>query len=218
MRIISYIAVLFICVAVNANAQTFATDSGLSDTVKASDNAAAFAPATAVNETEKKAQTETDDEDDLMQDATVNIGDTQKKQDEEKYDNSIGHVFEYKIVDGNIVFADDDDRKVLVYYENFKVTKGMDNLVRCSMRIYVLNDLKERINNLSFKLLWPEINTTIQMVRLNPGVRTYQDIMLLGEGCFSMDKTPTIEINRCRVKGKTEEQCADAVKWFKKSN
>jgi hypothetical protein len=217
MRIISYIAALFVCLAVNANAQTFATDSGLSDTVKAPDNEAAIAPANTPNAAEKKAQTE-DDEDNMMQDATVNIGDAQKKPDGDKYDNSVGRVFEYKIVDGNIVFADDDDRKILVYYENFKVTKGMDNLVRCSMRIYVLNDLKERINNLSFKLLWPEINTTIQMVRLNPGVRTYQDIMLLGEGCFSMDKTPTIEINRCRVKGKTEEQCADAVKWFKKSN
>lgn len=216
MRIIFYITALFVCMAVNANAQTFAADSGLSDTVKTTDNTVPAVSANAPNKAEKRSQIE-DDEDNLMQDATVNIGDAQKKQDNEKYDNSVGHVFEYKIVDGNIVFADDDDRKILVYYENFKVTKGMDGLVRCSMRIYVLNDLKERINNLSFKLLWPEINTTIQMVRLNPGVRTYQDIMLLGEGCFSMDKTPTIEINRCRVKGKTEEQCADAVKWFKKS-
>ena len=28
------------------------------------------------------------------------------------------------------------------------------------------------------------------------------------------DKAPTIEVNRCRVKGMTQEQCADAVKWF----
>ena len=52
------------------------------------------------------------------------------------------------------------------------------------------------------------------MNQLNPGVRTYKDIALFGDGCFSMDKTPTIEINRCRVKGLSQEACADAVKWY----
>ena len=52
------------------------------------------------------------------------------------------------------------------------------------------------------------------MNRLNPGVRTYKDVVLLGEGCFNLDKAPTVEVNRCRVKGMTQEQCADAVKWF----
>lgn len=216
MRIISYIAVFLIGGMVSVNAQTFATDSGISDTSDAPAKATATAPST-VNAESPKPAVDNGSEDNLMQDAKVNIGGADKASEDKKYDNSVGRVIEYKIVDGNIVFGNDDDRKVLVYYENFKVSKGMDNLVRCSMRIYVLNDLKERINNLSFKLLWPEINTTVQMARINPGVRTYQDIMLLGEGCFSMDKTPTIEINRCRVKGKTEEQCADAVKWFKKS-
>jgi hypothetical protein len=64
-------------------------------------------------------------------------------------------------------------------------------------------------------LIWPEISTSLDLTKVNPGVRTYRDIMLLGDGCFSMDKNPTIEVNRCRVKGKTEEECANAVKWFK---
>ena len=55
------------------------------------------------------------------------------------------------------------------------------------------------------------------MNRVNPGVRTYMDVMLLGEGCFSMDKTPTIEVNRCRVKGMSEDKCSDAIRWFKKN-
>ena len=56
-----------------------------------------------------------------------------------------------------------------------------------------------------------------EMNRVNPGVRTYMDVMLLGEGCFSMDKTPTIEVNRCRVKGMSEDKCSDAIRWFKKN-
>ena len=90
----------------------------------------------------------------------------------------------------------------------------MDNLVHCSFRLYVLNDMTEKLSNISLKLKWPEISTNVQMVQVNPGVRTYIDTMLLGNGCYTMDKTPVIEVNRCRVKGKTEEQCAAAVHWF----
>ena len=85
------------------------------------------------------------------------------------------------------------------------------------MRIYVLNDLQDRINSLGVKLKWPEISTTVQMNRVNPGVRTYSDIMLLGDGCYTMDKAPTIEVNRCRVKGMSEDECADAIRWFRKN-
>ena len=151
--------------------------------------------------------------DELLNSAETN----NEKPKEAEYDNSEGKVIEFKFVDGKIVFGNDEDRKILVWYEDYKVERGMDNMVRCSMRIYVLNDMKDRLNNLSFKLKWPEISTNVQMVRVNPGVKTYTDTMLLGNGCLSMDKTPTIEVNRCRVKGKTEEQCADAVKWFQKN-
>jgi hypothetical protein len=135
--------------------------------------------------------------------------------EEKKYDNKYGKIAHFRIVDGKAVF--DDVRNILVYYEDYKVERGMDGIVRCSMRIYVLNDLRDRINSLGLKLKWPDISTNVQMSRVNPGVRTYMDVMLLGEGCLSMDKTPTIEVNRCRVKGMSEDKCADSIRWFKKN-
>lgn len=149
---------------------------------------------------------------DFLTDAVKNFD----AEDDDKYDNSIGKVFEIRYVDGKVVISENKDRKILVYYDDYKLEKGLDGIVRCSMRIYVLNDLEEKISDFSFKLKWPKIGTSIQMNHLNPGVRTYSDIMLLGDGCYSMDKIPTIEINRCRVKGKTQEKCADAVKWYDK--
>lgn len=132
---------------------------------------------------------------------------------QEEYDNSMGKVFQFRIVDGKVIF--DDDRKILISYDNYKVEKGLDGIVRCSMRIYVLNDLTTHISSLGVKLKWPQISTNVQMSKLNPGVKTYMDVMLLGDGCLSMDKTPTIEVNRCRVKGMSEEECSDAIRWFK---
>lgn len=132
---------------------------------------------------------------------------------QEEYDNSKGKVFQFRIVDGKVIF--DDERKILISYDSYKVEKGLDGIVRCSMRIYVLNDLTTHISSLGVKLKWPQISTNVQMNKVNPGVKTYMDVMLLGDGCLSMDKTPTIEVNRCRVKGMSEEQCSNAIRWFK---
>lgn len=133
--------------------------------------------------------------------------------DSVKYDNSERKVFTLKIV-GDELVVDDNARTILISYENYQINQSFDNWVRCSLRVYVLNDLTERVTNFSFKLHWPDIDASVQMNRLNPGVRTYKDIVLLGNGCFNLDKTPTIEVNRCRVKGMSQEQCADAVKWY----
>lgn len=138
----------------------------------------------------------------------------EEKQTKE-YNNKYGTVSSFHFEGDKVVY--DDERNILVYYDNYKVERSLDGIVRCSMRMYVLNDLPERINNLGLKLKWPEISTTLQMNRVNPGVKTYTDIMLLGEGCYTMDKSPTIEVNRCRVKGMSEDKCADAIRWFRKN-
>ena len=134
----------------------------------------------------------------------------------EEYNNSSPKIVSFKIVNGEVILDEEKERSILIYYDNYQVHRGLDEYVRCSMRIYVLNDLKEKISSLGFKLYWPEISTSIQMNQLNPGVRTYKDIMLMGDGCFALDKAPTIEVNRCRVKGMSQEKCADAVKWYEK--
>ena len=131
-----------------------------------------------------------------------------------QYNNSSPKIVSFKIVNGEVVLDEDKERSILVYYDNYQVHRGLDEYVRCSLRIYVLNDLTEKISSLGFKLYWPEISTSVQMNQLNPGVRTYKDIMLMGDGCFALDKAPTIEVNRCRVKGMSQEKCADAIKWY----
>ena len=142
------------------------------------------------------------------------------KQDEKEYDNSDGKIFKFKVVNGELVI-DDSPRSILVYYENYQLHRSLDGITRCSLRMIVLNDLETRVSDLSFKLHWPEISTVVQMNRMNPGVRTYKDIMLLGKGCMNIDAIPTIEVNRCRVKGMSQNECADRVRWHqlpKKTN
>ena len=143
-----------------------------------------------------------------------NIDNYDTSDDAKKYDNTYGRVFTFHLKDGHIEFDNNEKRKILVWYENFNVIKGMDGMARCSIRVFVLNDLTTRINNLGFKIIWPDIRTSVNMTKVNPGVNTYIDTMLIGDGCFTMDRTPVIEVNRCRVKGMSEESCADAVHWY----
>lgn len=212
MRTITLALMLFALAAYNAKAQTFSPDFDAQANVSTPDEKQPVADNAEDADKEDIDDSVADDDKPFIP-AHVNIGDNETPG--KNYDNSEGRVIQYKYVNGKIVFGDPADRKILVFVDNYKAEKGMDGIVKCSLRVYVLNDLLDRINNLSFKLIWPEIRTSIQMNKVNPGVKTYKDIMLLGEGCFSMDKTPTIEVNRCRVKGKSQEQCAQAIHWFK---
>lgn len=212
MRIV-ITALMFLVIGLQGvSAQTFAPGFATDDAEQTTSPQKAVTAPVAKQNTANGNKTESENNDSVLVPATVNIGGEKPK---EIYDNSMGHVIEYKSVNGKIIFGNPEDRKVLVYINDFKVEKSMSGIVRCSMRVYVLNDMTEPINNLSMKLIWPEISTSLQMRHVKPGIRTYRDIMLLGEGCFSMDKTPTVEINRCRVKGKSQEQCAEAVHWFR---
>lgn len=207
-----FLSLGFILYSGEIRAQSFAT--GTSLTEKTSGGAQ-------FRQNEANRQLETDNrpktEDDILVDSVErNFGaEVRENKQEKQYDNTFGKISHMKVVDGKMVL--DDKRYILVYYDNYKVERGLDGITRCSMRIYVLNDLTERISNLGLKLKWPEISTNVQMQRVNPGVKTYMDVMLLGDGCLSMDKAPTIEVNRCRVKGMNEDKCADAIRWFKKN-
>ncbi len=123
-------------------------------------------------------------------------------------------VFHFKIVNDKVTVDDPDKRNILVYYDNYRIIRSFDKLTKCSIRVYVINDLKEKITSLGFKLHWPDISTAVEMVQVKPGVKTYTDLMLLGDGCLRLDKIPTIEVNRCRVKGMSQDACADAIKWM----
>lgn len=198
-------------------AQSFAPGTGAADSVQKANQQVMgeIKPSDNVKKGDENKNAPQEEEGAFVKSVEKNFAEDKNKEEEKKYDNSMGKVFQFRIENDKVIF--DEDRKILVSYENFKVERGMDNIVRCSMRIYVLNDLIERISSLGLKLKWPKISTNVQMNKVNPGVRTYMDVMLFGEGCFSMDKTPTIEVNRCRVKGMSESKCADAIRWFKKT-
>lgn len=111
-----------------------------------------------------------------------------------------------------------DDRFIFIYYDNFKIRTTMSGKILCDMRFVVLSTLDRRINNISFRLKWPNIETPISFNDVVPNVDTYVNYTLMGDGCYSLDKTPNIIINRCRVRDMSQQACAEKIRWLKRAN
>ena len=105
--------------------------------------------------------------------------------------------------------------KIFIYAENFKISNFLKNTVSCDIRFVVLANLDNKITQLDFKLVWPEMTTTLSFSNIMPNKPTYVDYTLLGDGCYSMDKMPNIVVNRCRVKGMSAVDCANSIVWLK---
>ena len=111
----------------------------------------------------------------------------------------------------------EDSSFIFLYYDNFYVNRSMSGEVRCFMRFILTSTLDRKINNLSVKLRWPEMETALNFYDVSPNVDTYFNYSLMGEGCYSMDKIPNIIVNRCRVAKMSAKECASKIRWLRKN-
>ena len=110
----------------------------------------------------------------------------------------------------------DEEGNIFLYYSNFQILRTAASGIRCRVRFHLLNGLNRRINNVSVKLVWPGLNTPVSFNNVDPNTENYFDYALFGDGCYQMDKIPNIVVNRCRVKGMSQESCANKIRWLAK--
>ena len=127
-------------------------------------------------------------------------------------------------VDGSVrggeafVMRDNDGRlrkvtNIFLFYDQFKINHAFGNFTSCDVRFNILSNLDRKISQLDVKLVWPKMTTTLSFSNVSPSTQLYVDYTLLGEGCYSMDKSPNIVVNRCRAKGMTAVECAKKILW-----
>lgn len=109
-----------------------------------------------------------------------------------------------------------EDGNIFFYYSNFQIMRTAATGLGCRVRFHILNGLNSRVSNVSIKLVWPGINTPLSFNNVNPNTENYFDYALFGDGCYQMDKIPNIVVNRCRVKGMSQEACANRIRWLTK--
>lgn len=115
-------------------------------------------------------------------------------------------------------FSPDADKELIfLYYEDFEITRGFGGSVGCNVKFVVVTSLNERLSNLSVKLKWPDISTSLSFDDVRPNIATYYNYALFGDGCYTMNKIPNIVVNRCRIKGISQQACAQKIRWLSKN-
>lgn len=132
-----------------------------------------------------------------------------KKEDKPEQPNRI---VKFRFVGDEIVF--EDKPAIILYMKNFRISKDIRGLPNCSMDFYILSSAKEKITAINYQLKWPNMHTVVTFEDVLPQTPTYVSYTLLGEGCRDMDQVPNIIVNRCRIKGMSSRECADAIQWM----
>ena len=109
-----------------------------------------------------------------------------------------------------------DDELIFLYYKDFSVERMMSGRVSCNVTFVIMTTLSRKLSNLSVKLVWPGLTTSISFDDVVPNTETVYPYTLMGDGCFTMDKTPNIVVNRCRVKDVNQSDCAGKIRWITK--
>lgn len=105
---------------------------------------------------------------------------------------------------------------IYLFYSDFSVDNMMNGSTTCDVKFQILTTLDRKLSSLAVRLKWPSIETPLTFIDVNPNQEYHMAYTLLGDGCYSMDKVPNIIINRCRVKGMSQEECARKVRWIRK--
>ena len=99
--------------------------------------------------------------------------------------------------------------------KNFKIFKSLAGITSCSMNFHVKSSLKTPVSNISFRLKWPNFETPVSFDDVSVNGEVYKAHAFAGDVCYTLDKTPNIIVNRCRVKGMTQQDCANRIEWVK---
>ena len=105
---------------------------------------------------------------------------------------------------------------IYIFYSDFNVGSMMNGATTCDVKFQILTTLDRKLTSLAVRLKWKEMETPLNFIDVNPNQEYHMVYTLLGDGCYSMDNVPNIIINRCRVKGMTQEDCARRVRWIRK--
>jgi len=106
-------------------------------------------------------------------------------------------------------------QEIRLALRDFKISKNLNGSITCDMKFYVYSTMKENISNISYRLKWPDLETPLSFDNVAPKKAQFRKYALLGKGCYNVDKIPNIIVNRCRIKGMSQQDCANAIHWVK---
>lgn len=111
--------------------------------------------------------------------------------------------------------SDKNKGAIKIYMRDFSVSKTVAGYATCSLKLYVESSLPNAISNISFRLKWPKMDAPFSFDDIAPNATVYHGNVFLGDTCYALDVTPNIIVNRCRIKGMSQQDCTNMIEWVK---
>lgn len=108
-----------------------------------------------------------------------------------------------------------DEGRINIYMRDFEISQNLTGITSCSMSFHVYSTLSNTVSNISFRLKWPELETPLSFDNIGSGKTVSQNHAFAGKVCYTLDRTPNVIVNRCRVKGMSQQECANHIEWVK---
>ncbi len=96
---------------------------------------------------------------------------------------------------------------------SFVLFKDVLNRTMCSFGVTVKSTLDKDIRMLALKLAFPLQDYAFIYRDIKANGVEEKFIRGVGDICFNLSEAPDIEINRCRIYGANEDECAKRIKW-----
>lgn len=215
MRRIFFLFLLAFCFTINANAQLFepAEEEDTTAATSAADEELFMEPEDLYdemfNDYDDKIHLPEDNEGvfnksaDKVVDAIKkieNFNALNKKKTEEEIEE------EEKLLEGKI--------KVGLTKGSFLFFKDILGRTKCAFGVTVRSEINKTINNLTFRLVYPDDNRFAFIFRnLKPNTAEEHFITTDGDICFYIDGTPHIDLNKCRIHNVREDECVKMLEW-----
>lgn len=108
-----------------------------------------------------------------------------------------------------------DEGKIQLSMKDFKISKNLSGITSCSMNFFVLSTVSSPVSSISFRLKWPDLEAPVSFEGVRPNQSSFRTHAFAGDVCYTLDKTPNVIVNRCRIKGMTQQDCANRIEWVK---
>ena len=103
--------------------------------------------------------------------------------------------------------------KIGVSKDSFKLTQDMLGRTVCTFGVTLESTLNKEIKTLALRLVYAEtaFAFVFRDVKANGADERY--ISTRGDICYNLTGVPDIDINRCRIFGANDDECAKRIKW-----
>ena len=107
----------------------------------------------------------------------------------------------------------DGDIYLNIVNGSFKIFKNLAGKIRCRFSVRLKSDIDREIDIIALSLSYPKRSFAFIFRDATPKGELIETITTGGDICYDLSGAPDININKCRIKNTSNQDCAAHIKW-----